>query len=71
MAFASWEEWANLLLGVWLIVLPWALGFPHARAMHYSIGVGATVAFLAALELWLVYDAAHPESRPPKAQEKE
>jgi len=62
VAFANWEEWANLLLGLWLIVSPWALSFTHTRAMHFSIGVGATVAFLAALELWLVYDASHPES---------
>lgn len=70
IAFSNWEEWANLLLGIWLIVSPWVLGFPHTRAMHFSVGVGAAVAFLAALELWLVYDATHPESPPSKAQEK-
>ena len=70
VAFSNWEEWANLLLGFWLIVSPWVLGFPHTRAMHYSIGVGAIVAFLAALELWLVYDATHPESPPSEVQEK-
>lgn len=70
VAFSNWEEWANLLLGVWLIVSPWLLGFPHTRAMHFSIVVGAAVAFLAALELWLVYDAAHPELPPSEAQEK-
>ena len=62
VAFANWEEWINLLLGLWLIVSPWVLGFAHTRAMHFSIGVGAAVTFLAALELWLVYDASHPES---------
>ena len=66
VAFANWEEWANLLLGIWLIASPWALGFAHTRAMHFSIGVGVTVAFLAALELWLVYDASHPEPVPPR-----
>src|SRR3974390_2389681 len=60
-AYASWQEWANLLLGIWLIVSPWLLGFAHTRAMHYSIGVGVAVAFFSALELWLVYDAAHAE----------
>jgi hypothetical protein len=69
VAFANWEEWANLLLGFWLIASPWALGFAHTRAMHFSIGVGAAVAFLAALELWLAYDASHPEPVPPKAHE--
>lgn len=61
IAFANWEEWANFLLGLWLIVSPWVLGFAHTSAMHFSIGVGIAVAFLAALELWLVYDAAHQD----------
>jgi hypothetical protein len=57
-AFSYWEEWANLLLGVWLVLSPWVLGFAHTSAMHFSIGIGAAVVFLAALELWLVYDGA-------------
>jgi hypothetical protein len=69
VAFADWEEWANLLLGIWLIVSPWVLGFAHTSAMQLSILVGFTVAFLAALELFLEYDAAHPDSPPSKAQE--
>ena len=59
IAFSYWEEWLNFLIGLWLIVSPWVLGFAHTRAMHYSIGIGAVVAFLAALEIWLVYDAAN------------
>lgn len=58
VAFSSWEEWLNLLLGVWLVASPWILGFAHTRAMHYSIGIGALVAFVAALEIWLVHDAS-------------
>ena len=58
-AYRNWEEWANLLLGVWLIISPWVLGFAHTRAMHFCIGIGVVVAFLAALDLWLHYDAAH------------
>jgi hypothetical protein len=60
-AYADWEEWVKLLLGIWLIVSPWLLGFAHTSAMHYSIGIGATVAFFSALELWLVYEAHHVE----------
>ena len=70
VAFSNWEEWINLLLGIWLIVSPWLLGFAHTSAMHYSISVGAAVAFFAALELWLVYDAAHLELAPSPAPEK-
>jgi hypothetical protein len=58
IAFANWEEWANLVLGLWLIVSPWVLGFTHTSAMHFSIGVGAAVAYLAALELWLRFESA-------------
>jgi hypothetical protein len=64
-AYANWEEWTNLLLGAWLVVSPWVVGFAHTRAMHFSIGIGAAVAFLAALELWLRYDAADPDQVPP------
>lgn len=66
VAYAHWEEWANVALGLWLIASPWLLGFVGTRAMHFSIAVGAAVAFLAALELWLRYDAAHYE---PSAQD--
>lgn len=59
IAYRDWEEWANLLLGLWLIASPWLLGFAHTHAMHLSIGVGVVVAFLAALDLWLHYDATH------------
>ena len=59
IAFSYWEEWLNFLIGSWLVVSPWVLGFAHTRAMRYSIGIGAVVAFLAALEIWLVYDAAN------------
>jgi hypothetical protein len=58
VAFSNWEEWINLLLGNWLIASPWVLGFTHTRAMHYSIGIGAVVAFMALLEIWIVYDHA-------------
>jgi len=54
ITFADWEEWLNLLLGFWLMVSPWALGFMHTKAMHVSIALGAMVAFMALLELWLV-----------------
>jgi hypothetical protein len=54
VAFSNWAEWLNVLFGFWLIASPWVLGFAHTRAMHVSIGLGAMVAFIAALELWLV-----------------
>ena len=61
IAYKDWEEWANVVLGLWLIASPWLLGFAHTRAMHLSIAVGIVVAFLAVLDIWLHYDAAHVE----------
>jgi SPW repeat len=68
-AFSNWEEWVNLLVGAWLIASPWLLGFAHTRAMHFSITVGAVIIFLSMLELWLVYDAAHPDAQPSRPPE--
>jgi hypothetical protein len=67
IAYASWEEWMNLLLGLWLVASPWILGFTQTRAMHFSIGLGAVVAFLAMLELWLVYEATYLGREAPSA----
>jgi len=38
--------------------------------MHFAIGIGAVMAFLALLELWLMYEKAHPIDSPvtPKHQ---
>jgi hypothetical protein len=62
LAFSSWEEWANLVLSLWLIVSPYLLGFAHTRAMHYSIGIGLAIAFFTLLELWLRHEAAEREA---------
>jgi hypothetical protein len=70
-AFARWEEWVNLLLALWLIVSPWLLGFAHTRAMHFSIGIGCVVAFMALLELWLVYETTLNDRTPPSAASKQ
>jgi hypothetical protein len=64
IAFSTWEEWVNLALGLWLVVSPWLLGFAHTHAMHFSIGIGAAIAFFAALELWLRYEARHRDEMP-------
>lgn len=47
-----WEEWVNLVLGLWLVAAPWVLGFgdrPEAAWTH--IVLGALAAILAATEL--------------------
>ena len=62
LAFSSWEEWANLVLSLWLIVSPYLLGFAHTRAMHYAVGIGLAIAFFTLLELWLRHEAAEREA---------
>ena len=51
-AFAVWEEWLNLIVGLWLIVSPWVLKFPHTPAMRADVVIGVIVAVLAAIEIW-------------------
>src|SRR5438045_3248463 len=54
-AFAVWEEWLNLVVGLWTLVAPWVLGFQGAKtavAIHAVVGIA--VAVLAAIELWMM-----------------
>ncbi len=56
--FAEWEEWVAMVLGLWLIVAPWIVGFSalsHAAATFVVLGVVIAVASIS--ELWQVY---HP-----------
>lgn len=62
IAFSAWEEWINVGLGAWLVVSPWLLGFAHTHAMHFAIGFGIAIAFLASLELWLRFDVTDREA---------
>ncbi len=55
VAFAEREEWAMLVLGLWVVASPWVLGFSPTAAMKIHVGVGLLVAYLAALELWLIH----------------
>jgi hypothetical protein len=46
----AWEEWVNVLLGVWLVISPWVLAFSGLMmAMWNAVIVGIVVA---ALALW-------------------
>jgi SPW repeat len=59
IAFAEWEEWANLIVGLWVLASPWLLGFAHGKAMPVNVALGLLIAFMSALELWLIhYDPA-------------
>jgi hypothetical protein len=58
-AFAQWEEWLNLLLGLWVLVSPWALGFQGTTAAWVHIVVGIHVAALAAIEMLVTQRTFH------------
>ena len=46
----AWEEWANAVLGIWLVISPWALGFSmSSEPMANAVIVGVVTA---ALALW-------------------
>ena len=55
IAFREWEEWIACILGVWIAVSPWVLGFQHTVAMFINLSVGILIAYLALLELWLIH----------------
>ena len=46
-AFTVWEEWLNLIMGVWVLVAPWVVGFAGTTAMYVHIVIGVIVAVLA------------------------
>ena len=58
IAFAAWEEWVNLVLGLWVAISPWALSFHLTisdTALRTQVALGLVVAVLAAVELWMTH----------------
>lgn len=50
--FAVWEEWLNVIIGVWLLISPWVMAFAsadNAPALWNHVVVGLVVGGLA---LW-------------------
>jgi hypothetical protein len=50
--FQVWEEWINVVLGLWLAVSPWALGLAEGSARTNFLIVGLIVLALALYEIW-------------------
>jgi hypothetical protein len=56
-AFQKWEEWVSALLGLWLIVSPWILGYSGLQnPLWNQIIVGVIVGGLA---LWSATNERH------------
>jgi hypothetical protein len=61
-----WEEWINLVLGGWLIVAPFALGFSAEKVPTWnSLIVGTT---LGVLSFWLIAVANPSKTAVPRKQ---
>jgi SPW repeat-containing protein len=44
VTFRPWEEWVNLVLGAWLLVSPWLLGFRAVTGLMWNaLLIGALV----------------------------
>jgi hypothetical protein len=43
-----WEEWVNLLLGAWLFISPWVLGFSGDTTMSRNAWIVGVLIFLVA-----------------------
>lgn len=57
VSFHEYEEWANLVLGLWSIVAPWVLGFAAVTAAAWAhVIAGIVVAVLAAGNVWFVHN---------------
>lgn len=51
-AFRSWEEWVNVVLGLWLLVASWVVGVTINAAVRNFVIVGLLVLILAVYEIW-------------------
>ncbi len=53
-------EWINLVVGLWVAVCPWIIGFhPDMIAMDVHFAVGLVIAAIAAVELWILHREPH------------
>jgi hypothetical protein len=50
-AFSAWQEWLNLIVGLWLIASPWVLSFQSTEAVRIEVTIGIVVAAFAWNEL--------------------
>lgn len=56
----TWQEWVTGLLGIWLLAMPWALGFSAITSLMYgSVAAGLVLIVLAGLALRAISEASH------------
>ena len=55
----KWEEWLNLLLGLWVATSPWLLGFRGVSSATWAhLAAGTIMAALAGVEVWRLHASA-------------
>lgn len=42
-AFTLWEEWADIAIGLWLVVSPWILGFADIHLAMWNVVLSGVV----------------------------
>jgi hypothetical protein len=62
VALQRWEEVAEILLGLWLLVSPYIFSY-HVEGMlrFWHTGLGGAVVLLAALQLWQDWDLSEQD----------
>lgn len=53
-SFRIWEEWAGLVLGLWLIASPWVLGFASSLITLWTVMISGVVIVLVAG--WTIFE---------------
>ncbi len=54
-AFRQWEEWLDLIVGLWLVISPWILGFSDTPMLLWNaLLCGAVIAVMSG---WTAMDA--------------
>ncbi|MDN2566868.1 SPW repeat protein [Aquibium sp. A9E412] len=56
---AEWEEWANLVLGAWLFVSPWALAYAAEQSAAWNAYIVGLL--LIAVAVWGIVAARQDE----------
>lgn len=53
MRTKRWQDWANLVLGAWIFVSPWVLGYSATVAALNAWIVGAGLVLFVVIDAWM------------------
>ncbi len=66
LAPKAWEEWTEAILGLWMVISPWALAYSHVQlAMYAATASGLIVTVLALWTLATDKEFSLPKSMLP------